>query len=79
MKPAPRQFVRPLFLAALLLHAMHGCSRPTFNALRVGMGLAYFPFESIDEQGRPSGVSVDRGLKNQKQPYSAMHVAFPFK
>ena len=28
-------------------------------SLRVGMELAYPPFETIDEQGRPAGVSVD--------------------
>jgi polar amino acid transport system substrate-binding protein len=51
------------YLVALLLLALagclSGCSKPPSNALRVGMELAYPPFETIDEQGRPVGVSVD--------------------
>jgi polar amino acid transport system substrate-binding protein len=36
-----------------------GCSQPAHDRLRVGMELAYPPFEMTDEQGRPTGVSVD--------------------
>jgi polar amino acid transport system substrate-binding protein len=36
-----------------------GCGTKPNNRLRVGMELAYPPFEMTDEQGRPSGVSVD--------------------
>jgi polar amino acid transport system substrate-binding protein len=59
MKSSSRQFFRPFFHCALLLLALAGCVRPPSNAFRVGMELAYPPFETIDEQGRPAGVSVD--------------------
>jgi polar amino acid transport system substrate-binding protein len=36
-----------------------GCSSKTSNPLRVGMELAYPPFEMTDEHGQPTGVSVD--------------------
>jgi hypothetical protein len=41
MKSAPRRFM----LVALLL-ALVGCSQPPSNAFRVGMELAYPPFET---------------------------------
>jgi len=45
-----------LALGAVL--ALTSCHRPS-NTLVVGMELAYPPFEMTDQQGRPSGVSVD--------------------
>lgn len=36
-----------------------GCAPKKDNTLVVGMELAYPPFETKDEQGNPSGVSVD--------------------
>lgn len=44
-----------------LLFFMGSCSRAPQGPepLRVGMELAYPPFEMTDEQGKPSGVSVD--------------------
>ncbi|MDA1276120.1 MAG: transporter substrate-binding domain-containing protein [Verrucomicrobia bacterium] len=44
-----------LCLSLLLL----GCSRQQTNVLRVGMELAYPPFEMTDEKGEPTGISVD--------------------
>ena len=50
------------FLAEIgLLCIVLGCSPPTDRRLRVGMELAYPPFEMTDTQGRPTGVSVDLG------------------
>jgi polar amino acid transport system substrate-binding protein len=43
----------------LLLAAVTGCSPKTHSQLIVGMELAYPPFEMMDQQGRPTGVSVD--------------------
>ena len=54
-----KRALRQLFLVVLLPLALVGCSRPPSNALRIGMELAYPPFETIDEQGQPMGVSVD--------------------
>lgn len=43
------------FLAILI-----GCTSDTSSpTLKVGMDLSYPPFETIDEQGKPMGVSVD--------------------
>src|SRR3954463_2381326 len=36
-----------------------GCSSKPGDKLRVGMELAYPPFEMTDEKGEPKGVSVD--------------------
>jgi polar amino acid transport system substrate-binding protein len=48
----------PFVLA--ILFALVACSRPSGTApLRVGMELAYPPFEMTDENGRPAGISVD--------------------
>lgn len=44
-------------LAFILLFT--GCSSKKDNTLKVGMELAYPPFETKDMQGSPSGVSVD--------------------
>jgi polar amino acid transport system substrate-binding protein len=46
----------------LLLCALAGCSPKPDSHLVVGMELAYPPFEMIDIQGRPAGVSVDLAL-----------------
>jgi polar amino acid transport system substrate-binding protein len=44
-----------LFTVAILL----GCSpKPASEELVVGMDLSYPPFETIDEQGKPTGISV---------------------
>ncbi len=55
--------MRPFLLPCLLLAALAlgACGRaPSGPAvLRVGMGLAYPPFEMTDAQGRPAGVSVE--------------------
>jgi len=39
--------------------ALVGCSKPAHQPLIVGMELNYPPFEMIDPQGKPTGVSVD--------------------
>jgi polar amino acid transport system substrate-binding protein len=46
----------------ILFCALSGCSPKTDTHLVVGMELAYPPFEMIDQQGRPAGVSVDLAL-----------------
>jgi polar amino acid transport system substrate-binding protein len=43
----------------ILFCALTGCSPESHPQLIVGMELAYPPFEIIDTQGRPAGVSVD--------------------
>jgi polar amino acid transport system substrate-binding protein len=43
----------------ILFCALCGCSPKSHPQLIVGMELAYPPFEMIDPQGRPAGVSVD--------------------
>jgi polar amino acid transport system substrate-binding protein len=51
----------PLSLLALACIALmlSGCSREGVRPLKVGMELAYPPFEMGDEQGKPIGVSPD--------------------
>lgn len=49
----------PFMLVLLLAVAAFGCAPKKDNTLVVGMELAYPPFETKDEQGNPSGVSVD--------------------
>jgi len=44
-----------LFLVCLLA----GCSPKTHSQLVVGMELSYPPFEMVDQQGQPAGVSVE--------------------
>jgi polar amino acid transport system substrate-binding protein len=44
-----------IFLSVLLA----GCAPKSHSQLIVGMELAYPPFETSDQQGQPSGVSVD--------------------
>lgn len=47
-------------LALVLLAAMAvGCTAKKDDTLKVGMELAYPPFETKDDQGTPTGVSVD--------------------
>jgi polar amino acid transport system substrate-binding protein len=47
-----------IWLASFL--ALVGCSsKPGSEELVVGMDLSYPPFETIDENGKPAGVSVD--------------------
>ena len=46
-------------VALCLLTALPGCSEPTPTGLRVGMELAYPPFEMTDATGQPAGVSVE--------------------
>jgi len=46
----------------ILACALVGCSPKPDSHLVVGMELAYPPFEMIDSQGRPAGVSVDLAL-----------------
>ncbi len=50
---------RRLFLAALGGALLLGCSSDRNDSvLVVGMDLSYPPFETIDENGRPAGISV---------------------
>jgi len=47
-----------LFVILLLAFAVIGCSSSDDDILRVGMELKYPPFETIDTDGNPEGVSV---------------------
>jgi polar amino acid transport system substrate-binding protein len=49
-------------LTFLIFLCLSGCSPKGPPPLVVGMELAYPPFEMIDPQGRPAGVSVDLAL-----------------
>lgn len=51
----------PIWLAAIIVlpTAFIGCEKKSGDKLIVGMELAYPPFEMSDEQGKPTGVSVD--------------------
>jgi len=46
-------------LAVVLMLSMTGCSRQPSNQLVVGMELSYPPFETVDEQRHPVGISVE--------------------
>jgi len=49
-----------VWIALLLLAtAFAGCAAKDDNTLKVGMELAYPPFETKDDQGSPMGVSVE--------------------
>jgi polar amino acid transport system substrate-binding protein len=49
-----------LRLVVAFLLAVIGCSsKPGSKDLVVGMDLSYPPFETIDESGKPAGISVD--------------------
>ena len=55
---------RSLWICPLLL-AMTGWSLFADGPpLRIGMEMAYPPFEMTDEQGKPAGVSVELAWKN---------------
>ncbi len=48
-----------LTVLAMLAGIFAGCAAAGSNTLKVGMELAYPPFETKDDQGNPTGVSVD--------------------
>ncbi len=48
-----------LLTVVFLTISLFGCTKEADNTLVVGMELAYPPFETKDEQGKPSGISVD--------------------
>lgn len=54
-----RKILIVITLAALVLSLATGCAQTSQKELVVGMELAYPPFETKDEQGNPTGVSVD--------------------
>lgn len=52
--------MRRLWIALALVAVLAACqSKRPANELVVGMDLSYPPFESIDPEGKPMGVSVD--------------------
>ena len=55
MRIHPFHFV----LTMLVVLVLSGCSRQPSNELIVGMELNYPPFETVDRQGHPSGISVE--------------------
>ena len=72
----------PFFIQILLLafFAFVGCSsKPGSQDLVVGMDLSYPPFETIDENGKPAGISVQlaRALAdNLKRPLRIENMPF---
>ncbi|MBU1093933.1 MAG: transporter substrate-binding domain-containing protein [Firmicutes bacterium] len=48
-----------LFTIILTLLVLASCQENNDNILRVGMDLSYPPFETVDEQNVPEGISVD--------------------
>lgn len=48
-----------LLLVALAAAVLPGCSQESSDVLKVGMELAYPPFETKDTAGNPTGISVD--------------------
>jgi polar amino acid transport system substrate-binding protein len=56
-----------LLACAILMGLLTGCGQNTSNHLIVGMELAYPPFEMTDQQGQPTGVSVDLARDLGKQ------------
>lgn len=58
-------FVKKYLISLILLTVMlfSGCSSNTSDVLRVGMELEFAPFEMTDENGNPTGISVDMAYK----------------
>ncbi len=54
-----KKTVMPILLIVLLAVFFLGCSSQKEDTLVVGMELAYPPFETKDNEGNPSGISVD--------------------
>ena len=50
---------RALGMCLIAVGMLTGCHEEKSSTLTVGMELSYPPFEMTDQQGRPSGVSVD--------------------
>lgn len=48
-----------LLTFALFATSLLGCSKKDDNTIVIGMELAYPPFETKDDNGNPSGISVD--------------------
>ena len=48
-----------VLLIALLLLVLSGCAPKPSSRLIVGMELNYPPFEMVDQQGKPAGISVE--------------------
>ncbi len=51
--------MKRIMIIGLFLLVFTGCTTPKPNALVVGMELAYPPFETKDNEGNPTGVSVE--------------------
>lgn len=51
--------MKRIMIIGLLLLVFTGCTTPKPDALVVGMELAYPPFETKDNEGNPTGVSVE--------------------
>jgi polar amino acid transport system substrate-binding protein len=50
---------KSILAAVVLLLALLGCTQPDRKQLIVGMELNYPPFEMIDDQAKPAGISVE--------------------
>ena len=81
-RPSILAEMTPFFIRILLLafFAFAGCSsKPGSQELVVGMDLSYPPFETIDENGKPAGISVQlaRALAdNLKRPLRIENMPF---
>jgi polar amino acid transport system substrate-binding protein len=54
-----KAFIQCLCLLAVLYHLVSCSSKAGPQELVVGMDLSYPPFETIDESGKPAGISVE--------------------
>ena len=54
-----KKLVPIMFILICAVIIVSGCGRKESNELIVGMELAYPPFETKDEYGNPTGISVD--------------------
>lgn len=51
--------MKTYLMMCIILMMLLSCAKSPSNTIVVGMELAYPPFEMTDEQGKPTGVSVD--------------------
>ena len=62
MKSRKKSILATLLILLLSITWLSGCTA-TSNELVVGMELQYPPFETTDESGNPTGISVDMAME----------------
>jgi polar amino acid transport system substrate-binding protein len=62
MKQYVTRFLPLLLIMAMMLIPLASCAKKS-SVLVVGMELQYPPFETTDEKGNPTGISVDIAMK----------------